>query len=347
VAWLVGTSGTTGSPKLAELTHAGLLAAVDSTLAARPVGPADTLLTPFPLCHVAGYNVLVLHRRARPVVLMRRFDPARLAALVREHSVTMLSLAPTMISMLLDSPAVDDADLSTIRALGYGASPISAPVLRATVTRWDWDLSQGYGMTELSGNAVFLGPDEHRRAAGGDDRMLRAAGRPAPGVEMRLAPESDEILVRAAQVFAGYHHDAGASAAALADGWLHTGDVGHIDSDGLLTLVDRLTDEIVSGGENVASREVDDVLHRHPGVADVAVIGVPDARWGEQVVAVVVPRPGETVDEGELLALCRTHLAGFKTPRTVWFCAELPRNAAGKVLKQQLRDEMTPAPGTG
>jgi acyl-CoA synthetase (AMP-forming)/AMP-acid ligase II len=159
VAWLVGTSGTTGSPKLAELTHAGLLAAVDSTLAGRPVGPADTLLTPFPLCHVAGYNVLVLHRRARPVVLMRRFDPARLATLVREHSVTMLSLAPTMISMLLDSPAVDDADLSTIRALGYGASPIPAPVLRATDTRWDWYLSQGYGMTELSGNAVFLGPD--------------------------------------------------------------------------------------------------------------------------------------------------------------------------------------------
>lgn len=345
VAWLVGTSGTTGSPKLAELTHAGLLAAVDSTLAARPVGPADTLLTPFPLCHVAGYNVLVLHRCARPVVLMRRFDPARMAALVREHTVTMLSLAPTMISMLLDSPAVRDDDLATIRALGYGASPIPAPVLRATVARWDWDLSQGYGMTELSGNAVFLGPEEHRRAAAGDERMLRAAGRPAPGVDVRLAPQNDEILVRAPQVFAGYHDDPAASAAALADGWLHTGDVGRIDSDGLLTVVDRLKDVIVSGGENVASREVEDVLHRHPGVADVAVIGVPDARWGERVTAVVVPRAGETVDEHELLALCRAHLAGFKTPRAVSFCAELPRNAAGKVLKQQLRAELAPDPG--
>ncbi len=346
VAWLVGTSGTTGSPKLAQLTHVGLLAAVASTLAARPVGPADTLLTPFPLCHVAGYNVLVMHRCARPVVLMRRFDPARMASLVREHSVTMLSLAPTMISMLLDSAAVHDDDLATIRALGYGASSIPAPVLRATVARWDWDLSQGYGMTELSGNAVFLGPVEHRQAAAGDERMLRAAGRAAPGVEVRLAPENAEILVRAPQVFAGYHDDPAASAAARVEGWLHTGDVGRIDPDGLLTVVDRLKDVIVSGGENVASREVEDVLHRHPGVADVAVIGVPDARWGERVTAVVVPRTGASVDEDELLALCRAHLAGFKTPRAVSFCAELPRNAAGKVLKQQLRAELAPDPGT-
>ena len=214
-AWLVGTSGTTGSPKLAALTHASLLAAVEATLGARPVGDDDTLLTPFPLCHVAGYNVLVLHRRARPLVLMRRFDPGHLAALVREHGVTMLSLAPTMLSMLLDAADVDDADLTTVRALGYGASPIPAPVLRAAVARWDWDLSQGYGMTELSGNAVFLGPDEHRRAAAGDERVLRAAGRPAPGVEVRIVDDSGEILVRAPQVMAGYWEDPVASGAAV------------------------------------------------------------------------------------------------------------------------------------
>lgn len=344
VAWLVGTSGTTGTPKLAMLTHASLLAAVEATLGARPVGDDDVLLTPFPLCHVAGYNVLVLHRRARPLVLMRRFDPLVLAGLVREHGVTMLSLAPTMISMLLDHPAVEDRDLATVRALGYGASPIPGPVLRRVVERWDWDCSQGYGMTELSGNAVFLGPGDHRAAAAGDKRLLHAAGRPAPGVEVRLARANAEILVRAPQVMAGYWQDPDATARALRDGWLHTGDVGRVDADGLLSIIDRAKDVIVSGGENVASREVEDVLHRHPAVADVAVIGLPDERWGERVCAVVVARPGTTVTTDELVDLARAHLAGFKAPREVVFLADLPRNASGKVLKHRLREDLGPEP---
>jgi acyl-CoA synthetase (AMP-forming)/AMP-acid ligase II len=337
-AWLIGTSGTTGTPKLAMLTHASLLAAVEATLTARPVRADDVFCTPFPLCHVAGYNVIGLHRMARPVVLMRRFDSGRLRELITEHGVTLLSLAPTMIAMVLDDPETDDRVLQSVRSIGYGASAIPAPVLRAAVERWDCDLSQGYGMTELSGNAVFLGPDEHRRAAAGDVRLLGAAGFPAPGVEVRLDPASDEILVRAPQVMAGYWENPDATAAALADGWLHTGDVGRIDDDGLLTVVDRLKDVIVTGGENVASREVEAVLHTHPGVADVAVIGLPDARWGERVAAVVVRRDGDAVSAEELVALARAHLAGFKTPRSVEFVDELPRNAAGKVLKAQLRD---------
>jgi len=335
VAWLIGTSGTTGVPKLAMLSDASLLAAVDATLTARPVGTDDVLLTPFPLCHVAGYNVLVLHRRARPIVLQRTFDAPGLARLVRAHSVTMLSLAPTMIAMLLDHPDVDDADLTTVRALGYGASPIPGPVLRRVVERWDWDCSQGFGMTELSGNAIFLGPDAHRAAARGDQRLLVATGTPAAGVEVRLGAR-DELLVRAPQVMRGYWHDDAATAAAIDDdGWLHTGDVARIDPDGIVTIVDRTKDIIVSGGENVASREVEQVLHAHPAVRDVAVIGLPDERWGEVVSAVVVVR--EPVDAGELVAHCRARLAGFKCPRTVSFVDELPRNAAGKVLKHRLR----------
>jgi acyl-CoA synthetase (AMP-forming)/AMP-acid ligase II len=213
-------------------------------------------------------------------------------------------------------------------------------VLRAAVERWNCDLSQGYGMTELSGNAVFLGADEHRRAAAGDERLLGAAGRPAPGVELRLDDRTAEILVRAPQVMAGYWQDAAATEAALANGWLHTGDVGRIDDDGLLTVVDRLKDVIVSGGENVASREVEAVLHTHPSVAEVAVIGLADEHWGERVAAVVVRRPDRDVDAEELIRLTRAHLAGFKIPRRVEFVDELPRNAAGKVLKQVLRDEL-------
>ncbi len=335
VAWLIGTSGTTGVPKLAMLTDASLLAAVESTLPARPVGPDDVLLTPFPLCHVAGYNVFVLHRRARPIALQRRFDAPGLAALIREHGVTLLSLAPTMIAMLLDHPDVRDEDLATVRALGYGASPIPGPVLRRVVERWDWDCSQGFGMTELSGNALFLGPDEHRAAARGDDRLLRAAGRPSPGVEIRLG-DRDELLVRAPQVMAGYWEDPDATSTAIdADGWLHTGDVARIDPDGVVTIVDRTKDIIVSGGENVASREVEEVLHAHPAVRDVAVVGRPDPKWGEQVCAFVVLR--EQVGPDALIAHCRAHLAGFKTPRYVELIDELPRNASGKVLKPQLR----------
>jgi acyl-CoA synthetase (AMP-forming)/AMP-acid ligase II len=336
--WLIGTSGTTGTPKLAMLTHASLLAAVDATLFARPVRADDVFCTPFPLCHVAGYNVLGLHRMARPVVLMRKFDPAHLIELISEHGVTLLSLAPTMIAMVLDDPRTDDAVLRSVRSIGYGASAIPAPVLRAAVERWDCDLSQGYGMTELSGNAAFLGPDAHRRAAAGDPRLLAGAGYPSSGVELRLDESTQEILVRAPQVMAGYWHDPDATAAALADGWLHTGDVGRIDDDGLLTVVDRTKDVIVSGGENVASREVEAVLHQHAAVADVAVIGLPDERWGERVTAVVVLRDGQAVDADELVALARAHLAGFKTPRAIEFVDALPRNGAGKVLKAQLRD---------
>jgi acyl-CoA synthetase (AMP-forming)/AMP-acid ligase II len=335
VAWLIGTSGTTGDPKLAMLTDASLIAAVDATLGARPVGRDDVLLTPFPLCHVAGYNVFVLHRRARPVVLQPTFTVAGLVDLVREHGVTMLSLAPTMIAMLLDDPGVADADLATVRALGYGASPIPGPVLRRVVERWDWDCSQGFGMTELSGNAIFLGPDEHRAAARGDARLLVAAGRPAPGVEVRLGDRA-ELLVRAPQVMRGYWEDPAATRDAIDDdGWLHTGDVARIDTDGLVTIVDRTKDIIVSGGENVASREVEEVLHAHPAVRDAAVVGVPDERWGEVVTAVVVVRSSIVADE--LVAHCRAQLAGFKSPRRVHFVDELPRTASGKVRKHELR----------
>ncbi len=340
VAWLIGTSGTTGTPKLAMLSDANLLAAVEATLRARPVGEEDVLFTPFPLCHVAGYNVFVAHRRARPIVLQRSFDPIGLAAMVPEHRVTMLSLAPTMIAMLLDHPDIDDAHLATVRALGYGASPIPAPVLQRVIDRWNWDCSQGFGMTELGGNAAFLGPEEHRAAAAGDQRLLGAAGRPSPGVEVRLAAD-DELLIRAPQVMRGYWNDPIATTDALAGGWLHTGDVARIDDDGLISIVDRKKDVIVSGGENVASREVEAVLFRHPSVQDVAVIGIPHDRWGEQVCAVVVTR--EAVDAETLIAHCRGQLAGFKTPRRIEFTGALPRNASGKVLKHQLRADLAAA----
>ncbi|HEX2738241.1 MAG TPA: AMP-binding protein [Acidimicrobiia bacterium] len=177
-AWLIFTSGTTGTPKGAVLTHASLSAALDVTQQCRPVRNDDVYLFPFPLCHVSAYNVMLFHREARPIVLARRFTTTDVAELVQRHSVTTVSLAPTMLAMLLEDPSIDDYDLSSLRTIGYGASAIPESVLRAAAARFGCEFSQGYGMTELSGNAVFLDADSHRRALAGDDALLRAAGRP-------------------------------------------------------------------------------------------------------------------------------------------------------------------------
>lgn len=345
-AWIIPTSGTTGRPKGATLTHRSLLTAVAGLALARPVQADDVYLFPFPLCHVAGYNVLAFHLYGRPVVLMPRFEAPGVLQLIERHRVTQVSLAPTMIDMVLDEPAFGSVDRSSLRGIGYGASAMPAPILRRTVAEWGVDLSQGYGMTELSGNVAFLGPHEHRRAAAGDERLLRGAGTPSVLASLRIvddrmgdveAGEVGEIVVRGDQVMLGYWGDPDATAAAFEGGWLHTGDLGRIDADGMLSVVDRKKDVIVSGGENVASREVEEVLARHAGVKEVAVVGVPDATWGEDVCAVVVTQPGRTVTLDELVALSRAELAGYKKPKHLVVLDALPKNAAGKVAKAELR----------
>jgi acyl-CoA synthetase (AMP-forming)/AMP-acid ligase II len=345
-AWIIYTSGTTGSPKGATLTHASLLAAVDVTAACRPVADDEVYLFPFPLCHVAGYNVLNHHRHGRPVVLLRRFDPAAFVEAAALHRATTTSLAATMLDALLDHLDRSGDPLPSLRSLAYGAAPMPPILIARADAELGVELAQGYGMTELSGNAVFLDGESHRRGLAGETRLLGAAGRPGPGVAVRLVDDDDadvatgevgEIVVRGRQVMAGYWDDEPATTDAMRSGWFHTGDVGRFDEDGWLYVVDRKKDVIVTGGENVASREVEDVLRSHPDVRDVAVIGVPDARWGENVCAVVVPQPGRSVVAADLVQLVRSRLAGFKTPRHVLFVDSLPTNASGKVLKAELR----------
>ncbi len=395
VAWIIFTSGTTGRPKGALLTHTSLLAAVRSTAAGRPLTADEVYLYPFPLFHVAAYNVLHAHSRGRPVVLLAKFVADDVLRLSERHGVTAMSLAPTMLRMLLDAiGSRPDARLASVRTVAYGAAPMAPALLAEATAALGCDFAQGYGMTELSGNAVFLSPDDHRAALAGDTRLAQAAGRAAPGVEVRIAPlagpdgvtavagtdspvgpgqpgQPGEILVRAAQVCAGYLDDPTATATTIVDGWLHTGDVGTLDDDGLLTIVDRAKDVIVSGGENVASREVEDVLLAHPAVAQAAVIGLPDSRWGEAVTAVVVlaadpatadrgTDPGTagsgtavvvlaadpgTADPADLTSRLRAHvgerLAGYKKPRRVLVVEALPVNAGGKVDKRALRERFT------
>ena len=335
-AWIIHTSGTTGRPKGAMLTHRSLMAGVTATALARPVGPDDTYLFPFPLFHVASYGVVHLHFRGRPVVLVPKFDAVPVMAAIERHRVTTISLAPTMIAMLLDHPERASFDLSSLRNVFYGASAIPLDTLQRGLAEFGCGFGQGYGMTELSGNAVFLDADAHRRAASTDPHLLAAAGKVGPLAAIRLADDG-EILIRGDQVVPGYWDRPEANEAAFVDGWFRTGDIGRFDDEGYLYIVDRSKDIIVSGGENVASLEVEDVLSTHPALASVAVVGVPDNRWGERVVAVAVARPGAAVDADDVLEWCRGRLAGFKRPRQLLVVDELPTNASGKILKREVR----------
>lgn len=355
-AWIIYTSGTTGRSKGAVLTHASVLAAVRATDACRKIAADDVYLLPFPLAHIAGYNVVHHHAHGRPLVLVPRFDPAEFVATVARHRVTSASLAATMLHALLDH--LDDhperrRDLATLRLVAYGAAPMPTPLLRRGHADLGVDFTQGYGMTELSGNAVFLDVAAHRRGLAGDDALLRTAGRPAPGVHVRVVDahdralpvgEAGEIVVRADQVMDRYWEEPEATAVALAGGWLHTGDVGRFDPEGYLAVVDRKKDVIVTGGENVSSLEVEQVIHTVPEVSEVAVVGVPDPRWGENVCAVVVPRPGATVDPDAVVAVVRSRLAGFKAPRHVVVTDALPKNGTGKIVKAEIRSWLAAHP---
>lgn len=351
-AWLIHTSGTTGRPKGVMLSHRSLLAATLNTALGRPLADDDVYLMPFPLFHVAAYNVLHAHLRRRPVVLMTGFDATEALALIKAESVTVCSLAPTMLAMLLDHPTRNVNDLAHLRQISYGASAMPRDLLlRVSEELPDCGLAQGYGMTELSGNAVFLSAADHRRAVSTQPGLLAAAGRPGPLVELRIADDAGaalptgstgEILVRGDQVCSGYWNAPEETARTIAQGWLRTGDIGRIDHDGYLYVVDRKKDIIITGGENVASREVEDLLSTHPRVTAVAVIGLPDVRWGELVTAVVVTeRPRPSADD--LIEWTRGRIAGFKRPRRVIFVDSLPLNASGKVDKALLRSRHSPS----
>ncbi|MQA96877.1 MAG: long-chain-fatty-acid--CoA ligase [Streptosporangiales bacterium] len=349
LAWLIYTSGTTGRPKGAMLSHRNVTAAVANTTSTWEHGGDDVVtLFPWPLCHIAGYSVLVSHTRAAELVVMRRYDPESFLELVERHRVTDITGAPTMLSMLLRTPGIETYDTSTIRRIGYGAAPMPVEVLRKAMERFpNARFQTGFGMTELSGNVMFHTADDHVAAVNGRTDLLASVGKPMPLSAIRVVDAEDkdvpvdevgELVIRGDQVTMGYWGMSDATAEAMRGGWFHSGDLAKLDADGYLYIVDRLKDMILTGGENVYSREVEDVLYAHPGVAEAAVIGEPDEVWGERVVAVIQPSAAGPPAEEELIALCTERLAGFKRPRRFILLDELPRNAAGKILKRELRD---------
>ncbi|HUO71360.1 MAG TPA: long-chain-fatty-acid--CoA ligase [Solirubrobacteraceae bacterium] len=341
------TSGTTGAPKGVLTTQRNLAAAyLSAHLWA--FDSASVSLTPLPMFHIGGIGWAYLGLvSGATTILVSEFDPVHVLDLLEHDRVTNAVFVPTILQMLTAVAGAAERDYSSLRSIAYGASPITTPVLRATLRTFGCPLFGVYGLTETTGGVVQLGPDDHD-AEGSRQHLLRSAGRPLPWVEMRIVDplggrdcetgDVGEVWLRAPNVMAGYHgRDAETAAALTPEGWLRTGDGGYRDEDGYLFLTDRIKDMIVSGGENIYPVEVEEVLSHHPGVVEVAVIGVPDERWGETVKALVVPAPGAAVDPEELVAFARERLAGYKLPRSVEFVAELPRNPAGKVLKRDLR----------
>ncbi|MCD2195687.1 long-chain fatty acid--CoA ligase [Actinomycetospora endophytica] len=338
------TGGTTGVPKGVVLTHTNLTtSAVGSAAAGSFVVPGGRSLHAAPMFHIAGCSPWVARNAlGGSHVIVPSFTPLGVVRAIEAHRVTDAVLVPTMIQILVDDPTTRDADVSSLRNLVYGASPISQAVLARAAARLPGvAFTQAYGMTELSPVTTLLLPADHDV-----ERLRRSAGRSAPHAEVRIVDEEDrevprgtvgEIVSRGGHVMAGYWNRPEETAAAVRDGWMHTGDGGYMDDAGYVFVVDRIKDMIVSGGENVYSAEVENALAGHPAVASCAVIGVPDDEWGERVHAVVVPAVGASVDADTLRAHVKARIAGYKAPRTVEFVEALPISGAGKVLKRELR----------
>jgi len=342
----VYTSGTSGRPKGVVLSHRSFLEPARLVEAAgeRLIGwrPGDTSLLALPTYHVGGlwWSFHGLANGARNVVLPVFNAPGALAAIAR-HRVTKCAFVPAMLRFLLSEPEIATTDLGSIEQVIYGGSPMPLPVLEQAVERFDCAFAQNYGLSETCNMAVFLGPDEHGRIP--PDGVT---GRPLHGIGVKIrdssgnalpSPEVGEICFRTAGAMIEYWRLPEETAHTLEDGWVRTGDVGFVDAQGFVRITDRLKDLVITAGENVYPAEIERVLLEHPGIADAAVIGIPDERWGEVPLAYVVAGDA-SLDKPAVMRFLRGRLSAFKIPRTIEFLDALPRNASGKVLKRVLRE---------
>ncbi len=338
------TSGTTGHPKGVQLTNMNMQSALDQAGEWAGWGADDHVLLCMPLFHIAGVNVglIGLHEGSK-VTVLPEVDPAEILRLIEVEKVNILFMVPAVILFVMQQPTIASADVSSVKQVIYGASPISEELLVQAAAKFKCDFVQVYGLTETTGCGTHLSPADHDPARG----KLRSCGKPNKGVEIRIVDEQGkdvpqgevgEIIMRAKSNMKGYWAKPDATAGAVKDGWFYSGDAGFLDDEGYVFIHDRVKDMIVSGGENVYPAEVENALFAHPQIADVAVIGVPDEKWGEAVKACVVPEAGVELDPEEIIAFARERIAGYKLPKSVDFVAALPRNPSGKILRRELRD---------
>jgi long-chain acyl-CoA synthetase len=343
VAWQLYTSGTTGVPKGAMITNRNLFAMAASLALEFPElleGSAHMVTTPFYHIGGCGWAFVALYHGVTTVIV-RDAVPEQLLATIANHKVATCLIVPSVLQSLTRLPGVEVNDFSSLRNIAYGASPISRTLLESSIRTFGCRMTQLYGLTETTGAITALRHEDHV-----GERLL-SCGRPMFGSEVaildpngNLMPtgEIGEISYRGPNLMDGYWQRPEDSAAAIRDGWFHTGDAGSMDADGFLYVRDRIKDMIVSGAENIYPAEIEGVLFAHPAIADVAVIGVPDERWGETVKAIVVRRAGMSLTAEELMEWSRSRVAGYKRPRSVDFVDAIPRNLSGKILKRQLRE---------
>ncbi|WP_304309154.1 long-chain fatty acid--CoA ligase [Pseudacidovorax intermedius] len=341
------TGGTTGHPKGVMLSHRNFVAASINWIATLHFNDQTRYMHSAGLFHLAGASpAFALTMAGGTHVCLPKFDALLAFQAIERHRVNYVLFVPTMINMMLNHPEFERHDLSSVRHCEYGASPIPDSVLATAIEKLPgWEFIQGYGMTETAALTVSLPWRFHFDGDHGPHKR-KAAGRASYGVDVRIVDVEGrevprgtpgEIAVRGAQVMLGYWKRPDDTAAVLRDGWMHTGDGAWMDEDGFIYIVDRVKDMIISGGENIYSREVENAVHAHPAVRECAVIGIPDEKWGEAVLAVVALKAGHAVTEQELIDHCHTLIANYKCPRRVAFCEALPLSGAGKIMKNVLR----------
>ena len=344
------TSGTTGLPKGAVLTHGAVTTHLHQLQYRRRRDPGEYSLIVAPMYHAAGATTAVSTVSSRGALqIMEDFDPVEVVRALSEDDIAHVTLVPAMIqSCLVNVPDVAQRSYDSLRSISYGASPIALETLRTALEVFRCEFYQGYGMTETTAVLTHMTHEEHERALAGELGLLLSAGRPILATEVKIIDEEGnevprgqvgEVCGKGPQLMRGYWNLPEVSEETLRGGWMHTGDAGKMDEEGFLYIEDRVKDMIISGGENVYPREVENCIFGHEAVADCAVIGVPSERWGETIKALVALKDGAEATEESIIETCRRRIAHFKCPTSVEFIDELPRNASGKVLKRVLREK--------
>lgn len=347
LAVLMYTGGTTGLPKGVMLSHRNLLAAVNAIAGIGMQASGARTLYALPLFHIANWQAFLFHALGGCVIISRRADPKQIVELLLREKPVLVNLVPTVYESLLALPGIEDLDFSFVGRFTVSGAPMAADSMRRCEKVFGMRFGKGYGLTEAAPAVSSLNPDDYTLE--GDPKLVaqgRSVGKPLANVEVRICREDGgecktreegEITVRGPNVMLGYWRDPERTGEALRDGWLWTGDLGFVDEEGYLFLTDRKGDMIISGGENVHPTETENALQEHPAVREVAVVGLPDPKWGEAVKGVVALEPGQSASAEELIAFCRERIAGYKCPRSIDFVDELPKSTVGKILRKDVK----------
>jgi acyl-CoA synthetase (AMP-forming)/AMP-acid ligase II len=342
------TSGTTGHPKGVELTNANYFGVFEALSNDPNSGlnwnAGDVTMVCMPVFHVAGVNIGVLSiAQGCKGVVLKDIDPTKILQLIEQYKINHAFFVPAVILFLTQHPLAKTTNFKSLQNISYGASPIAEDLLVKAKDVFGCKFSQLFGLTETSGAGTWLAPEDHDPAK----KKLRSCGKPLPGLQLRIVdgagkdvPVGDvgEIILKGPTIMKGYWNKPEATAKSIVNGWFYTGDAGYLDKDGFVFIHDRVKDMIVSGGENIYPAEVENAVFGHPAVADVAVIGVPDEKWGEAVKAMVVLKPGAEATSADIIGWARDRIAGYKLPKSVDFIQALPRNPSGKILRRELRE---------